>query len=515
MRMESPLNQRLRRSPPDVVYTPIDVTSISFLSHATTVVTNAILESKGARAALITTRGFRDILEIRRQARAQLYNLFQPAPAVLIPRHLRLEISERVDARGEVRIPLAEDDLPEIISFLKNHNIQSVAVCLLFSFLNPAHERAVGDAIRRELPGIRVFLPSEVLPEVREYERTSTTSVCAYVAPVLESYLNSLNKFLEKDSYPPLHLMGSRGGVSTVDEGLRMPAMLVESGPAAGVIGTAALGDLLSLPQLISFDMGGTTAKASLIDNGQISVTTEYEVGGSGNLRRWLQGTGHPIKVPVVDLSEISAGGGSIAWVDDGGGLRVGPESAGAFPGPACYGIGGEEPTVTDADVLLGYLNPDHLVTISKWPDATVAGTTGAHMRAVTHRGSSLPSCRTGPGPHGTWRAMPASVPQPTGAPDTACRQRRPASPRRCVGCAPYSRVRRQPHGLKDCHTLCPDTGVGVPPRWAVVVRPQWRPGSPPTAWHRARLLPQPQCSRGRPVHPQGDCAWYQPCHGP
>ncbi len=154
-------------------------------------------------------------------------------------------------------------------------------------------------------------------------------------------------------------------------------------------------------------------------------------------------------------------------------------------------------------------------VTISKWPDATVAGTTGAHMRAVTHRGSSLPSCRTGPGPHGTWRAMPASVPQPTGAPDTACRQRRPASPRRCVGCAPYSRVRRQPHGLKDCHTLCPDTGVGVPPRWAVVVRPQWRPGSPPTAWHRARLLPQPQCSRGRPLHPQGDCAWYQPCHGP
>ena len=341
--------------------------AISFLSHATTVVTNAILESKGARAALITTRGFRDVLEIRRQARAELYNMFQPAPAVLIPRHLRLEISERVDARGGIRVPLAREDLPEIISFLKSHDIEAVAVCLLFSFLNPTHEQAVGDAIRRELPGIRVFLSSEVLPEVREYERTSTTSVCAYVAPVLESYLNSLNRFLEQDSYPPLHLMGSRGGVSTVDEGLRMPAMLVESGPAAGVIGTAALGDLLSLPQLISFDMGGTTAKASLIDNGQISVTTEYEVGGSGNLRRWLQGTGHPIKVPVVDLMEISAGGGSIACVDDGGGLRVGPESAGAFPGPACYGIGGEEPTVTDADVLLGYLNPDHLLGV-RWP---------------------------------------------------------------------------------------------------------------------------------------------------
>jgi N-methylhydantoinase A len=336
--------------------------AISFLSHATTVVTNAILESKGAQAALITTRGFRDVLEIRRQARAELYNMFQPPPATLIPRHLRLEVSERVDAQGQVRTPLAEDELAGVIAFLKSHLVQAVAVCLLFSFLNPEHERAIGEAVRRDLPDVRVFLSSEVLSEVREYERTSTTAVCAYVAPVLEGYLNRLTRFLEQDAYPPLYLMGSGGGVATVDEGLRMPAMLVESGPAAGVIATAALGNALSLSRLVSFDMGGTTAKASLIDDGQISVTTEYEVGGGGNLRRWLQGTGHPIKVPVVDLSEVSAGGGSIAWVDDGGGLRVGPQSAGAAPGPACYGGGGQEPTVTDADVILGYLKAQHLL---------------------------------------------------------------------------------------------------------------------------------------------------------
>ena len=332
--------------------------AISFLSHATTVVTNAILESKGARTALITTRGFRDVLEIRRQARAKLYDVFQAPPAMLIQRHLRLEVTERIDSSGRVLTALDRNELSEIVAFLKGHQVQAVAVCLLFSFLNPEHERFIGEVLRRELPDVKVFLSSEVLPEVREYERTSTTAVCAYVAPILESYLNRLKEFLEQGAYPPLYLMGSRGGVLTVDEGLRMPAILVESGPAAGVIAAAALGDLLSLSEVISFDMGGTTAKASLIEKGEVSVTTEYEVGGGGSLRRWLQGTGYPIKVPVIDLSEVSAGGGSIAWVDDGGGLRVGPHSAGAFPGPACYGAGGQEPTVTDADLTLGYLNP-------------------------------------------------------------------------------------------------------------------------------------------------------------
>ena len=308
--------------------------SLTFLSHATTVVTNAILESKGARAALITTDGFRDVLEIRRQSRAKLYDIFQPPPQVIIPRHLRLEVSERVDAYGDIYKPLDESELVPIVAFLKAHEVKAIAVSLLFSFLNPVHEQAIGKILRRELPEVRTFLSSEVLPEMREYERTSTVAVCAYVAPVLEGYLNRLNDFLATDDYPPLYLTGSSGGVFNVDEGLRVPAMLTESGPAAGVTATVALGNVLGLNQLISFDMGGTTAKASLIHNGEVSITTEYEVGGSGNVRRWLQGTGYPIKVPVVDLAEVSAGGGSIAWLDDAGGLRVGPQSAGAAPGP-------------------------------------------------------------------------------------------------------------------------------------------------------------------------------------
>ena len=336
--------------------------SLTFLSHATTVVTNAILESKGARAALITTDGFRDVLEIRRQSRAKLYDIFQPPPQVIIPRHLRLEVSERVDAYGDVYKPLDESELLPIVAFLKAHEVKAIAVSLLFSFLNPVHEQAIGKILRRELPEVRTFLSSEVLPEMREYERTSTVAVCAYVAPVLEGYLNRLNEFLATDDYPPLYLTGSSGGVFNVDEGLRVPAMLTESGPAAGVTASVALGNVLGLNQLISFDMGGTTAKASLISNGEVSVTTEYEVGGSGNVRRWLQGTGYPIKVPVVDLAEVSAGGGSIAWLDDAGGLRVGPQSAGAAPGPACYGLGGQDPTVTDADAVLGYLDPGHFL---------------------------------------------------------------------------------------------------------------------------------------------------------
>ena len=336
--------------------------SLTFLSHATTVVTNAILESKGARAALITTDGFRDVLEIRRQSRAKLYDIFQPPPQVIIPRHLRLEVSERVDAYGDIYKPLDESELVPIVAFLRAHEVKAIAVSLLFSFLNPVHEQAIGKILRRELPEVRTFLSSEVLPEMREYERTSTVAVCAYVAPVLEGYLNRLNDFLATDDYPPLYLTGSSGGVFNVDEGLRVPAMLTESGPAAGVTASVALGKVLGLNQLISFDMGGTTAKASLIHNGEVSITTEYEVGGSGNVRRWLQGTGYPIKVPVVDLAEVSAGGGSIAWLDDAGGLRVGPQSAGAAPGPACYGLGGQNPTVTDADAVLGYLDPGHFL---------------------------------------------------------------------------------------------------------------------------------------------------------
>jgi N-methylhydantoinase A len=331
---------------------------VGFLAHATTVVTNALLEGRGARAALITTRGFRDVLELRRSARAALYDLFQDAPAVLVPRHLRLEVTERVDAQGAVVEPLHEDEVEDAIDFIKRHDVDAIAVSLLFSFLNDAHERAIGARLRSAFPDRPVFLSSEVLPEIREFERTSTTAVCAYVGPVLASYLGRLEAAVTGMGLPSPHVMGSSGGLFTVAEGLRMPAMAVESGPAAGVIATALAGKQLGLANLISFDMGGTTAKVSLIENGEVKTTSEYEVGGGVNARRWLHGTGHPIRVPVVDLAEVSAGGGSIAWIDPAGALRVGPRSAGAEPGPACYGHGGEEPTVTDADLILGYLNP-------------------------------------------------------------------------------------------------------------------------------------------------------------
>ena len=331
---------------------------VSLLAHATTVVTNALLEGKGARTALLTTQGMRDVLELRRSARASLYDLFQDGPRVLVPRHARLEVRERLDAQGRVVTPLAMEDVDAAVDFIRRHEIQAVAVCFLYSFLDDTHERRVGERLRAALPGLPVFLSSEVLPEIREFERTSTTAVCAYVGPILASYLERLATAVTSQGFPAPYVMGSSGGVFTVAEGVRMPAMAVESGPAAGVIATQLIGRRLGLPNLLSFDMGGTTAKASLIENGQINTTSEYEVGGGTNARRWMHGTGHPIRVPVIDLAEVSAGGGSIAWIDPGGALRVGPESAGAEPGPVCYGQGGAQPTVTDADLVLGYLNP-------------------------------------------------------------------------------------------------------------------------------------------------------------
>jgi N-methylhydantoinase A len=340
----------------------IDPADVSLLSHATTVVTNALLENKGARAGFIATRGMRDLLELRRSSRADLYDLLQDAPAVLVPRRWRFEITERIDAQGDVVTPLAEEELPAIIDAIRAAGLQTVAASFLFSFLNDAHERRVGELLRAALPGVGVYLSSEVLPEIREFERASTTAVCAVVGPVLASYLDRLQTAASQLGLPDLHVMGSSGGVFDIAEGLRMPAMAVESGPAAGVIAASVAGRQLGRPNLISFDMGGTTAKASVIADGEVSVTAEYEVGGSGHANRWMHGTGHPIRVPVIDLAEVSAGGGSIAWVDPGGALKVGPHSAGALPGPAAYGAGGTSPTVTDADVVLGYLDREALL---------------------------------------------------------------------------------------------------------------------------------------------------------
>jgi len=340
----------------------VDPAEVALLAHATTIVTNALLEKNGARAGFVTTRGFRDVLELRRSSRADLYDLFQEAPAVLVPRRWRFEITERIDAQGMVVTPLDEGEIDGLIAAIRDAGLETVAVSLLFSFLNDSHERLLGEKLRRALPGLGVYLSSEVLPEIREFERASTTAVCAYVGPLLAGYLARLQRALTALGLPQLYVMGSSGGVFDIAEGLRMPAMAIESGPAAGVIAASLAGKELGLANLISFDMGGTTAKASLIAEGEIAVTAEYEVGGSGHAKRWLTGTGHPIRVPVIDLAEVSAGGGSIAWVDRGGALKVGPRSAGADPGPAAYGLGGTEPTVSDADVVLGYLDREALL---------------------------------------------------------------------------------------------------------------------------------------------------------
>ena len=335
---------------------------VGLLSHATTVVTNAILEETGARAALITTRGFRDVLELRRSARADLYDLFQDAPATLIPRRRRFEITERIGADGAVVTPLAENEIDGLVAALEAARVDAVAISLLFSFLNPEHEQRLGARLRAALPHLPVYLSSEVLPEIKEFERTSTTAVCAYAGPILSSYLQRLDHVTRSRALPPLYLMGSNGGILEAAEAMAMPAMAVESGPAAGVVAAALVARQTGRLDLLSFDMGGTTAKASLIRGGHYETTPDYEVGGGSSMSRWMNGTGHPIRVPVIDLAEVSAGGGSIAWVDRAGGLRVGPKSAGADPGPVCYARGGIEPTVTDCNLLLGYLDKASLL---------------------------------------------------------------------------------------------------------------------------------------------------------
>ncbi|MEQ9126185.1 MAG: hydantoinase/oxoprolinase family protein, partial [Alphaproteobacteria bacterium] len=297
---------------------------VGLLAHATTVVTNALLEEKGARAAAIMTRGFRDLLELRRSARPDLYDLFQDAPATLVPRRRRFEITERIAADGSVVTPLAEEEIDGLVAALKAERVEAVAVSLLFSFVNPEHERRLGERLRAALD-VPVYLSSEVLPEIREFERASTTAVCAYVGPILASYLERLEGATTGLGLPRMYVMGSNGGVFEAGEGVAMPAMAVESGPAAGVVAAAIAAKQAGRPNLLTFDMGGTTAKASLIRDGLYETTPEYEVAGGASAARTMNGTGHPIRVPVIDLAEVSAGGGSIAWVDPGGLLQIGP----------------------------------------------------------------------------------------------------------------------------------------------------------------------------------------------
>lgn len=330
------------------------------LLHACTVATNAVLEKKGARTALVTTSGFRDVLELRRIRVPRLYDPLYQRPQPLVPRDLRFEIRERVAADGEIIAPLDASDLEKLVEVIARSNPEAIAVCLINSHLNPKHENLVRDALRQRLPSAFLSISSEVLPELREYERTSTTVVNGYVGPAVDRYLRTINSGLEERGIrSPVLLMQSSGGVAESNRVRSMPAALLECGPAAGVIGAAKLGVLAGYKDLLTFDMGGTTAKAALVKDGEVGFTDVFEVGAELSAGSVLAGGGgYAVKLPAVDMAEVGAGGGSLVSIDRAGAIRIGPESAGSYPGPACYGFGNHRPTVTDANVILGYIDP-------------------------------------------------------------------------------------------------------------------------------------------------------------
>ena len=321
----------------------VEAGALDALAHGMTVATNALLERRGARTALVSTEGFRDVLEIARQNRPSLYDLTQDRPPTLVPRDLRFTVKERMGPEGELS-PLDGASLEATVSAIKEAGVEAVAVCLLFAFMHPEHERRVGETLREALPGVHVSLSSEVLPEFREYERFSTTAADAYLAPKLAAYLKNLAGKVEKAGMPTPLIMQSAGGVVGIEDAVDDASAFVLSGPAGGVVGAAYVGDLSGYRDVLTFDMGGTSTDVAPIIGGEVQTTTETVIAGV------------PIKVPMVDIHTVSAGGGSIAWADAGGALRVGPHSAGAEPGPAGYGNGGEEPAVTDANIFLGYL---------------------------------------------------------------------------------------------------------------------------------------------------------------
>mgnify|MGYP001429605854 CR=1 FL=1 len=338
----------------------IKLSEIDEVLHGCTVATNAILEQKGAKTALITTKGFRDVLEIQRVRVPKLYDPLYEKPSPLVPRNLRFEVDERLDANGRVIRELDLDQLNEVIDKLKKEDIEAIAICFLHSFVNPTHEEIVETIIKKEFPECFVSISSQILPQKREYERTSTTVINSYVGPPVSRYLFALIQKLKLSNLTNrLTVMQSSGGVLDAESCLQKPAHIVECGPAAGVVGAEYIAKRSGFDNVITLDMGGTTAKASIIEGGKYTLADEYEVGGGMSSSSALVGKGgYALKLPVIDIAEVGAGGGSIAWLDGVGSLKIGPESAGALPGPACYGLGGERPTVTDANLVLGYLNP-------------------------------------------------------------------------------------------------------------------------------------------------------------
>ncbi|MEP7199009.1 MAG: hydantoinase/oxoprolinase family protein, partial [Chloroflexota bacterium] len=338
----------------------IEPSEVQHLVHGTTLVTNAIIERNGARTALLTTHGFRDSIEIGREQRYDLYDLMLEQPRLLVPRYLRFDVPQRTLADGTTLQELDESHVERLARELAAHGIEAVAIVFLHSFTNPSAERAARDAVQRAAPNLRVSISSDVVPEIREFERASTTIANVYVQERVERYLRELEARLRRLGFGgSFFLMLSSGGIATVDTAVRFPVRLLESGPAAGALAATAYGLAAGHPNLLSFDMGGTTAKICVIDQGRPLIAHEFEVD---RIYRFKKGSGLPIKIPVIEMIEIGTGGGSIARVDSLGLLKVGPDSAGADPGPVCYARGGTEPTVTDADLILGYLDPAYFL---------------------------------------------------------------------------------------------------------------------------------------------------------
>ena len=335
----------------------VDASRLKTIIHGTTLVTNALIERRGTATALLTTEGFRDAVAIGTEHRYDMYDIFLEKPEPLVPRSLRYGVRERVLDDGSVLRDLDEEQVRAIARELLERGIGAVAVSFLHGYRNPAHEHRVAEILAEEAPGVAVSLSSEVSPEIREYERTSTTIANVYVRPLVERYLQRLEERLRRLGFDgSFYVMLSNGGTASVETACRFPVRLLESGPAAGALAAAFYGEEAGFSDVLSFDMGGTTAKACLIDGGEPQTSTDFEVA---RVYRFKKGSGLPVKTPVIEMIEIGAGGGSIARVGPLGLPKIGPESAGADPGPACYGRGGEEPTVTDADLLLGYLDPD------------------------------------------------------------------------------------------------------------------------------------------------------------
>ena len=341
--------------------TPEDIRE---LRHGTTVASNAILELKGARVGLITSAGFRDVLEIRTLRMPRLYDLAWEKPPSLVERYLRQVVDERINANGVIERRPQRSEVEQVVRRLLDEKVEAIAICLINAYANPDNERFVEDIVREMAPDIPLCISADVLPEMKEYERTSTTVINAYVLPVVGTYLTALRKGLDGDGISaPIYLMQSNGGLTTSETASKLPMHIIESGPAGGVIGSQAISKASGLENVITFDMGGTTAKTSMIARGEVTRALDMQVGGGiMHGSRLMTGAGYALKVPAIDLAEVGAGGGSILSIDAGGSLRAGPESAGASPGPVCYDAGGESPTITDANIILGYLNPNHLV---------------------------------------------------------------------------------------------------------------------------------------------------------